>query len=69
MVQAGLDKKRDRISKITRVKNAGGVAQAVERLPSKCEATRLKKQILKHKFSPRTWQGVRACQRRVVVKW
>jgi hypothetical protein len=35
VVQAGLGKKRDPVSK-TRAKSAGGVAQVVE--PNKCEA-------------------------------
>jgi hypothetical protein len=38
MVQAGLGKKRDPISKITRVKKAGGMAQVVEHQPSKYKA-------------------------------
>jgi hypothetical protein len=39
VVQAGLGKKQDLISKITRAKRAAGVAQVVECcLPSKCEA-------------------------------
>jgi hypothetical protein len=38
MVQTSLGKKRDPISKITRAKRAGGVAQVVEPLPSKCKA-------------------------------
>jgi hypothetical protein len=33
-VQVGLDKKQDAISKITRVKMAGGMAKVVEHLPS-----------------------------------
>jgi hypothetical protein len=33
----GLGKKQDPISKISRAKNAGGVTQAVEHLPSKCK--------------------------------
>jgi hypothetical protein len=35
VVQASLGKKRDFISKVTRIKKAGGVAQAEECLPSK----------------------------------
>jgi hypothetical protein len=38
MVQAGLSKKPDPISKITREKRAEGMAQVVRGLPSKCEA-------------------------------
>jgi hypothetical protein len=38
MVQAGLGVKRDPISKITKDKRAGGVAQVVKCLPNKCEA-------------------------------
>jgi hypothetical protein len=38
MVQAGLGNKQDPISKIIRVKRARGMARAVERLPTKCEA-------------------------------
>jgi hypothetical protein len=37
-VQASLDKKWDPIFKVTRAKRVEGMAQAVERLPSKCEA-------------------------------
>jgi hypothetical protein len=35
--QVGLNKKQDPISKVTRVKRAGGMAQAVEPLPHKCK--------------------------------
>jgi hypothetical protein len=35
-VQASLDKKQYSISKITRAKRAGGMAQVVDYLPSKC---------------------------------
>jgi dihydroxyacid dehydratase/phosphogluconate dehydratase len=35
VVQAGLGKKLDPMSKITRVKRAGGVTQVIEYLPSK----------------------------------
>jgi hypothetical protein len=38
MVQADLGKKRDPISKITTADRAGGMAQVVEHLPSKCNA-------------------------------
>jgi hypothetical protein len=38
MVQAGLSKKPDPISKITREKRAEGMAQVVEYLPSKHQA-------------------------------
>jgi hypothetical protein len=38
VTQAGLGKKQDPISKITRAKRAGGVAQAVECLTHKHEA-------------------------------
>jgi hypothetical protein len=37
VVQAGLGKKQDPISKITRAKMAGGMVQTVEYLPSKHE--------------------------------
>jgi hypothetical protein len=37
MIQASLGKKWDPFSKITRAKMAGGVAQVIEHLPSKCE--------------------------------
>jgi hypothetical protein len=37
VVQAHLSKKQDLISKITRAKRSGGMAQVVEHLPSKCE--------------------------------
>jgi hypothetical protein len=37
MVQDSLGKKRDPISRIIRAKQAGGMAQVVEGLPSKCE--------------------------------
>jgi hypothetical protein len=43
VVQAGPDKKRDPMSKIIRVKRAGGVAQMVEHLLSKREALKKKK--------------------------
>jgi hypothetical protein len=39
VAQAGLSKKRDSISKITRAKRAGDVAQVVEHLPNKCKAS------------------------------
>jgi hypothetical protein len=35
VVQAGLGKKRDPISKITRAERAGGETSAIEHLPSK----------------------------------
>jgi hypothetical protein len=38
MVQVSLSKKQDPISKITRAKRTGGVAQIEERLLCKCEA-------------------------------
>jgi hypothetical protein len=38
MVQAGLGKKQDPVSKINRAKRAGRVAQMVEYLPNKCAA-------------------------------
>jgi hypothetical protein len=38
MVQDALNQKGDPISKITRVKRAGGLAQVIEYLPIKCEA-------------------------------
>jgi hypothetical protein len=38
MLQAGLGKKWDSVSKKTRAKRAGDVAYVVERLPSKGEA-------------------------------
>jgi hypothetical protein len=37
VVQASLGKKGDPVSKITRVKRAGGMAKVVEYLSSKCE--------------------------------
>jgi hypothetical protein len=40
-VQVSLGKKRDPISKIPRAKRAGGVAQVVQHLCSKCEALSL----------------------------
>jgi hypothetical protein len=36
-LQAGLDVKRDPISKITKAKRAGDMVQALQHLPSKCE--------------------------------
>jgi hypothetical protein len=38
MIQAELGQKQGPISKITKAKRAGGVAQAAEQLPSKCKA-------------------------------
>jgi hypothetical protein len=38
VLEAGLDKKQDRVSKISRAKRAESVTQAVEHLPGKCEA-------------------------------
>jgi hypothetical protein len=38
LVQVGMSKMRDLISKITREKRAGDMAQAVDHLPCKCEA-------------------------------
>jgi hypothetical protein len=38
MVQASLGKNQDPVSKIIRSKKAGGLAQVVEHLPSKCAA-------------------------------
>jgi hypothetical protein len=38
VVQTSLSKKQDLVSKINKAERAGGVAQAVDRLPSKCEA-------------------------------
>jgi hypothetical protein len=38
MVQAGLGKKQHPISKTTRAKRGGGVAQVIECLPTKCKA-------------------------------
>jgi hypothetical protein len=38
MVQAGLGKKQEPITKISRVKRTGGVAEAVEHLSSTYEA-------------------------------
>jgi hypothetical protein len=38
MIQTGVGTKEDTISKITRAKRAGGMAQVVECLLSKCEA-------------------------------
>jgi hypothetical protein len=42
-VQAGLGKKQDAISKITRGKRIGGTAQGIEHLPIKSEAQYHKK--------------------------
>jgi hypothetical protein len=50
MVQVSLGKKQDPISKITRAKKAGGVAQAVEHLPSKCKTLSSKPSIAKTFF-------------------
>jgi hypothetical protein len=38
VVQAGLGKKQDSISKITKAKRIGGMAQVVESLSSNCES-------------------------------
>jgi hypothetical protein len=46
-VQGCLSKKQDPISKITQAKRAGGMAQAVQYLPSKCKALRLNPKIAK----------------------
>jgi hypothetical protein len=45
VVQAGLGRKGEPISKITRAKMAGGMAQVVEYLPSKCKAPPPKKKV------------------------
>jgi hypothetical protein len=42
MIQSSLGKKQDPVSKITRAKRAGGVAQAVEHLPGKLKAKKSK---------------------------
>jgi hypothetical protein len=47
-VQAGLGKKSDPISKISRAKRVG-MAQAVEHLPSKCKALESKPQYHQRK--------------------
>jgi hypothetical protein len=47
MVQAGLGKKRDPKSKITRAKRTAGMAKAVEHLHSKGEALTLNPSITK----------------------
>jgi hypothetical protein len=58
MVQVGLSKRRDPISKITREKRAEGMAQVVRGLPSKCEALRstaiTEKKKRKHEFQENT---------------
>jgi hypothetical protein len=41
MIQTGLGKNQDPISRITRAQRAAGVARALEHLPSKCEALSL----------------------------
>jgi hypothetical protein len=38
IVQAGLGERQDPMSKITRAKRVGGMAQSVQHLPSKCKA-------------------------------
>jgi hypothetical protein len=43
-LQAGLGKKRDPISKITRAKRHAGRAQVVEHLPGKCEKKKQNKE-------------------------
>jgi hypothetical protein len=57
MVQDSLSKKQDLISKITRVKKAGGMVQAVEHLTPKHEALSpnsrtTKKRIFKNNLFP-----------------
>jgi hypothetical protein len=47
MVQTGLGKKWGPISKTARARRAGGVAQAIEHLPSKHEATNSNPSIAK----------------------
>jgi hypothetical protein len=47
--QAGLDKKQDPSSKITRTKKAGGIAEAVESLPNKCKALSSKPSTVRKK--------------------
>jgi hypothetical protein len=49
MVQASLGKKQDPISKITRAKRAGGMAQGVEHTSQKHEALSFKPSTAKKK--------------------
>jgi hypothetical protein len=53
IVQAGLGKKQDPISKITRAKRTEGLAQAVEHLTSKYEALSSNNYTAKKKKSER----------------
>jgi hypothetical protein len=59
MVHAGLDKKQEPITKITRGKRAGDVAQAIEYMPSRGEALSLKFSIAK-KFTQLGFDGILA---------
>jgi hypothetical protein len=53
-VQAGLSKKQDPISKITREKRAGGLAQMANCLPSKHKAPNSNPNMTKKKKKKRT---------------
>jgi hypothetical protein len=53
MIKACLNKKRNPISKITRVKRDGSVAQAVECLPSKKKALSSNPSIVKERKEER----------------
>jgi hypothetical protein len=48
--QASLGKNQDPISKITRAKSAGGITQAVQHLPKKCEALSSNPSTIKNKI-------------------
>jgi hypothetical protein len=64
VVQADLGRKQDPISKITNAKRAGGVAQVVELLPSKCKALNSSPSIHTHTHTHKavSWRiSVQSC--------
>jgi hypothetical protein len=63
VAQAGLGKKRDPISKITREKRPRVMAQVVEHLPSKCQALSSNPSIAKKKKKKKKREEIEHFQR------